>query len=277
MMCYLDEKYADSRVNKELQVTSLTGVYLPADRVVEFRRRLYSLLADIFLHDATDSRILGLVPCHASELFKDAEKSDGTGVTDNDRLDFLRKLVSIVNEMDLSVVRFGYRRNDGMEKLSSALGKGFSAYEKDVLGMIFHGFLPPRPVTNHDSKSERYIGSKEPVVFYCMEDDGSAPQRRIFHENTFVNMWYREFLGANSMSVGFDQVGDVLSYQKGDPLGVLPDCIGYILHQKWLMERGHHLTKFKSHMAKICEAIRMELLYEKIIDIEYNVSPDDRK
>ena len=120
------------------------------------------------------------------------------------------------------------------------------------------------------------MGSEEPVVFYCMEDDGSAPQRRIFHENTYVNMWYREFLGAN-MSLAFDQVGDVLSYKKGDPLGVLPDCIGYILHQKWLRERGHHLTKFKSHMASICEAIRPELLHEMITDLEFNVSSDDRK
>ena len=191
LMCYLDEKYVDSGVSKELQVTSLTGVYLPADRVVEFRRRLYSLLAEIFLHDATDSRIPGLVPCHASELFKDAEKSDGTEVTDEDRLEFLRKLVSIANEMDLYVVRFGYRRNDGMERLSSDLGKDFSANGKGVLGMIFHGFLPPSRVANHDSKSERYMGSEEPVVFYCMEDDGSPTQRRIFHENTYVNMWLR--------------------------------------------------------------------------------------
>ena len=275
LMCYLDEKYADSGVSKELQVISLTGAYFPADRVVEFRRRLYSLLADIFLHDATDSRIPGLVPCHASELFKDAEKSDGTGVTDEDRLEFLRKLVSIVNEMDLDVVRFGYRRNDGMEKLSSALGKDFSAHGKDVLGMIFHGFLPPRRVGNHDSKTEHCIGSEKPVVFYCMEDDGSAPQRRIFHESTYVNMWCREFLGANNMSVAFDQLGDVLSYKKGDPPGVLPDCLGYILHQKWLRERGHHLTKFKSHMAAICEAVRPELLHEEIVDIEFNASSDD--
>ncbi len=178
--------------------------------------------------------------------------------------------------MDLYVVRFGYRRNDGMERLSSHLGKDFFAHQKDVLGMIFHGFLPSSVATNHDSKSERYIGSEETVVFYCMEDDGSASQRRIFYENTYSNMWYREFLGAN-MSVDFDQVGDVLSYKKGDPLGVLPDCIGYILHQKWLRERGHHLTKFKSHMAAICEAMRPELLHEKIIDMEFNVSTDDRK
>ena len=147
-MCYLDEKYADTGVSKELQVTSLTGVYLPANTVVEFRRRLYSLLADIFLHDETDSRIPGLVPCHASELFKDAEKSDGAGVTDEDRLEFLRKLVSIVNEMDLGVVRIGYRRNDGMERLSSGLGKDFSINGIGVLGMIFHGFLPPSSQSN---------------------------------------------------------------------------------------------------------------------------------
>ena len=276
LMCYLDEKYADSGVSKELQVTSLTGVYLPADRVVEFRRRLYSLLADIFLYDATDSRIPSLVPCHASELFNDAEKSDCTGVTDEDRLEFLRKLVSIVNEMDLYVVRFGYRRNEGMERFSSALGKDFSAHQKDVLGMILCGFLPPSRVTDDDSESGRYIGSSEPVVFYCMEDDASVLQRHIFHQNTYVNMWFREFLGAG-MCVAFDQVGDVLSYKKGDPLGVLPDCIGYILHQRWLRKRGHNLTKFKSHMAVICEAIRPELLREAIIDMEFNASSGDRK
>lgn len=79
------------------------------------------------------------------------------------------------------------------------------------------------------------------------------------------------------MSVAFDQVGDVLSYKKGDPPGVLPDCIGYILHQKWLRERGHHLTKFKSHMAAICEAIRPGLLREEIIDMEYTTRSDDRR
>ena len=121
------------------------------------------------------------------------------------------------------------------------------------------------------------MSSEEPVVFYCMEDDGSAPQRRTFHENTYVNMWYRERLGANNMSVAFDQVGDVLSYKKGDPLGVLPDCIGYILHQKWLRERGHHLTKFKSDMAAVCEAIRPELLREDIVDMEYTGPSDDKK
>ncbi len=276
-MCYLDEKYADSGVCKELQVTSLAGVYIPAEKVVEFRRRFYSLLADIFRHDATDTRIPGLVPCHASELFKDAEKSDGTEVTDEDRLEFLRRLVSIVNEMGLYVVRYGYRRNDGVERFFSDPVKDFSAHEKDVLGMIFHGFLPARRVTNHDSRSDPHIGSDEPVVFYCMEDDGSHLQSRIFHKNTYVNMWYRERLGPNNMSVAFDQIGDVLSYKKGDPLGVLPDCIGYILHQKWLSERGHCLTKFKSHMAGICEAIRPELLREKIIDMEYKGPSDNRK
>ena len=276
LMCYLDEKYADSGVSRELQVTSLTGVYVPADRVVKFRRRLYSLLTNIFLYDATDSRIPRFVPCHASELFKDAEKSDGTEVTDEDRLEFLKRLVSIVNDMDLYVVRYGYRRNDGMERLSSHLGKDFFTYEKDALGMIFPGFLPSSRATNHDSESERSIGSSEPVVFYCMEDDSSAKQRRIFHENTYDNMWYREFLGAN-MSLDFDQIGDVLSYKKGDALGVLPDCIGYILHQKWLRERGHHLTKFKSDMAEICDDIRPELLRERIVDMEFSDSSEARQ
>ena len=271
LMCYLDEKYVDREAPRELQVTSMTGVYVPAIRVVEVRRRLHSLLMDIFLYDATDSQIPRLVPCHASELFKDAEKSDGTRITDEDRLEFLRKLVSIVNDMELYVVRYGYRRNDGMERLASYLGKDFLSHEKDSLGMIFPGFLPAKHASNHDSESERCISADKPVVFLCMEDDSSALQRRIFNDNTYNNMWVREFLGA-AMSLDIDRIGDVLSYKKGDAPGVLPDCMGYILHQKWLREQGHHLTKFKAHMAAICDTICPELLDEKILGIKFGDS-----
>ena len=222
LMCYLDEKYADQGVSRRLQVTSITGVYVPAGKVVRLRRRLYSLVRDIFLYDVSDSRIPSAVLCHASELFKDAEKSDGTRVTDQDRLDFLKGLVSIVNDMDMCVVRSGYRRNDSIEGLSSSLGKDFVAFEKEALGAIFSSFWPPRHPTSHDAKSERSVGSSKSVVFYCIEDDGSPQQRRIFPQNTSYNMWIREFLGAG-MSVDFDQIGGVLSYTKGDALGVLPD------------------------------------------------------
>ena len=265
-MCYLDEKYADQKAPRNLQVTSLTGVYMPVDKVVDFRRRLYSLITEIFLYDVQSTNIPSSVPCHASELFRGAVKSNGVEVTDKDRMDFLRGLITIVNQMELDVVRLGYRRNCGLEELGKSLEKDYATFEKILLwGLIFSGFLPQRSLSNESSQLSFFENASDSAVYYCMENDNSPLQQRMFHSSTSFNMWLREFVG-DSMTVDFDQVGDVLSYSKGDALGVLPDCLGYILHQGWLEGQGFGLTAFKSEMASLCSTINSDLVSENIVD-----------
>ena len=266
-MCYLDEKYADQGLCRDLQVTSLTGIYISVHKVVDFRRRLYSLLRKIFLYEVKGTRIPLPIPCHASELFKDAKKSNGRKVTDKDRIDFLRGLICIVNDMNLQIVRFGYRRNDDLEKLKSRVNEDYNTFEKHLLGSIFSSFMPATVFdddqleTNNDPTPSKY------TVYYCMETDNSPLQQWHFQQNTTINMWHREFFG-ESMTVDFDQVGDVLTYTKGDAPGVLPDCIGYILHQRWLKQQGYELTQFKLEMAEVCNEIRKAILRESIVDMK---------
>ena len=266
-MCYLDEKYADQGQCRDLQVTSLTGVYIMANKVTAFRRRLYSLLRDIFLFDVKGTLIPLPIPCHASELFKDAKKSDGTIVTDKDRINFQRRLIGIVNDMNLQIVRFGYRRNDDLEKLKTNSDENYNTFEKHLLGLIFSAFMPDAIFDDDTIESSDDHSASKYTVYYCMENDNSPLQQWHFQQNTAINMWHQEFLG-KSATVDFDQVGDVLSYTKGDAPGVLPDCIGYMLHHRWLKHQGHKLTPFKLELVKVCNEIRPELLHESIVDVE---------
>lgn len=266
-MCYLDEKYADQSLCRDLQVTSLTGVYIPAHRVVDFRRRLYSLLRHVFLYDLSGTLIPPLVPCHASDLFRDAKKSDGSVVTDADRIEFLKRLICIVNDMKLQITRIGYRRNDDLEELKPNSDEDYNTFEKHLLGLIFSDFMPEAVFDDHTIESSGRQSASKCIVYYCMENDNSPLQQWHFQQNTEINMWHQEFIGKNA-TVDFDQVGDVLTYVKGDAPGVLPDCIGYILHQRWLQQQDYKLTPFKSMMAKLCNELEPSLVLEEIVEMK---------
>ena len=66
---YLDEQYSDQNAKRKHQVTSLTGVYLPAIQVVAFRKRYFSLLRSLFI--SAPNHIPRLPEVHASDLFRD--------------------------------------------------------------------------------------------------------------------------------------------------------------------------------------------------------------
>ena len=265
-MCYLDEKYADQTALPRFQVTFLTGVYLPVTQVADFRRRFFSLIMEIFLYDLQNGQIPASVPCHASELFKDAAKADGTRVTDNDRIEFLKGLMDIANEMTLHVVRIGYRRNIGLEELCKSLGENYTRFEKNLLwGLVFTSFLRTGAFWGSSACSDSSESLPDYLVYYCMETDRSSLQQKMVHANTATNMWFREFVG-DHMTVDFDRIGDVLSYTKGSVPGVLPDCIGYVLHQRWLESQGHGMTEFKSELSRICNEIDVDLVHEDIVD-----------
>ena len=273
LFCYLDEIYANQQLSRNLQVTSLTGVFVEADKVITFRRRLYSLLRCIFFYDIRDIQMPVSIPCHANELFSDAKKSNGENITDNDRMKFLKGLISIVNDMELHVVRSGYRRNKGIEKLHSITEqhnskyKNYTVFEKELLlGNIFSSFLPSNVSPDERRRTPLFEFPPNSTIYYCVENDNSYSQQKIFQKDTSTSMWHREFIG-KGMSVDLDFVGGVYSYTKGEALGVLPDCIGYLLYQRWLEQEGHNVSPFKSELAKLCDIISPTLLHESIVDL----------
>lgn len=252
---YLDEKYSDHKAPHALQVTALTGVALTSSQLVPFRHRYFDLLNDLF--PSSPRHIPGLIEVHASKLFPDRED-------DAIRFQFMDGLVSIANDMKLRILRIGYRRNSDLQKLFSrdtAPWGNYHGFERiGVLSLCFSGF-------------QRVHDTCESLVFYHMERDNSEQQYHTFQGTTTYNQWFSRILPPESMSINMDSVGDVSFYAKGSPYGVLPDCMGYLLHLRWRSDRSDSLSQYQLQMVGICNSIEAELIEEYIVDMEL-LSPD---
>ncbi len=246
---YLDEKYADLGTIHDLQVTSLTGVLLVSSQLVPFRHKYFDLLNDLF--PSPPKRLPNFIEVHASKLFPDEPN-------DEVRYEFMQNLVSIINEMQLPVVRVGYRRNSDAQELyeSAGLWRNYQEFEKKaLLSLCFSGF-------------QSTLDSSEALVFYHMETDNSDLQYHTFQRSTTNTQWVGRFLFPESMSVDPDKTGDVSFYAKGSPYGVLPDCLGYLLHLRWRNDQGDYLKPYGLRMAEIFNEINAELIQEQVVDIQ---------
>lgn len=246
---YLDEKYADPGTSHDLQVTSLTGVLLTSSQLVPFRHMYFGLLNDLF--PSRPKRLPNFIEVHASNLFPDEPN-------DEVRYEFMQNLVSIVNEMQLPVMRIGYRRNSDAQKLyeSAGLWRNYQEFEKKaLLSLCFSGF-------------KSALDSSEALVFYHMETDNSDLQYHTFQRSTTNTQWVGKFLFPESMSIDPDKTGDVSFYAKGSPYGVLPDCMGYLLHLRWRRGQGACLRPYGRRMTEIFDDIDEELIREQVVDIQ---------
>ena len=242
---YLDEKYAAHTESRKNQVTALTGVYLMATQIVPFRKKYFSLLRDLF--PSPRNHIPSLPEVHACELFPDEP--------DKTKFKFMEGLASIINEMKIPTVRIGYRRNERAEELFHNCRKqSYINFEKEwLIPMCFMG-LKASARSDH-------------LFHYFMERDDSPLQYFIFQRNTVSNQWMSEFLSPGDMSIDHSKIGDVFFYAKNLPGGVLPDCLGYLLHLRWREDKKGPLSPFQSRMVEICNSIEKELTVDQIVDL----------
>lgn len=246
---YLDEKYADQAAPTKFQATTLTGAYLASDQIVPFRKRYFALLQRLFPSPA--NHVPRLPEVHACKLFP--ERSDAV------RFQLMEGLVSIVNDMGLRIGRVGYRRNNGAESIfrrdRDAYRGSYSNFEREFLipACFMFGFRP---------------SEADPLLHYFMERDESKLQYFLFQGNAVTNQWASEFLPAEAMTVDYSKVGDVSFYAKNLPGGVLPDCMGYLLHLRWRREEGDCLSPFSLRMAEICDALTRDLVAEQIVGLK---------
>ena len=246
---YLDEKYADTDTSHELQLTSLTGVLLTSSQLVPFRHSYFDLLNDLF--PSRPKRLPKFVDVHASNLFPNE-------TDDEIRFNFMENLIAIVNEMQLPVRRVGYRRNCDAQKLfeSAGLWSNYQEFEKKaLLSLCFSGF-------------KSAFDSSEALVFYHMETDNSDQQYHTFQRSTTDTQWVGKFWFPESMSIDPDKIGDVSFYAKGSPYGVLPDCMGYLLHLRWRRNQGDCLKPYGLRMTEIFNDIDEELIREEVVDTQ---------
>ena len=230
---YMDEKYLDTNAPSEMQVTSLTGLFIEADKYTRFRERIYRILPD-FQEGASSFNI----DVHASNLFRDRP--------DKEHFEFYNRLVSIINELGCRV----YRRGFNFIPSHPVLRKK----EKQLLSSCYRSML----IAVLDFEDSAQIW---PVI----EIDRSEVQDRNFAGYTrwtdqataFLQMTgdgVEELIDDDYM-VDNSRLGDFHYVNKRSIIGCAVDCLVYLLHQRWLDEMKFPLTAYKAQLAEIASSL----------------------
>ena len=221
---FMDEKYADHDAPREAQVTSLTGVLIPATVHRVFRERFYRLVADAI---GDPERTISKWPfgqIHASKLLPDS--------TDDRRFSFLEGLVSLVNELEFGIYRIGYFRT---RQNVSGLGG-----ESGIMSTCFMSMLYMLKDEIADSQ-----------VWPVMEIDHTDRQDQSFAGMVQMSDYAFSRSASESWWVSNANFGEVLYMTKRSSYGALVDCLAYLLHAKWLRSIGQDQTPYKERLATV--------------------------
>lgn len=227
---FMDEKYADHGAPRKAQVTSLTGLLVPADRHREFRDRFYGLVGKALGDSEHDFGIWPTGQIHAANLLPDS--------TDQVRFFFLESLVEIVNDFDFRIFRVAYHKT---RQNASLLGG-----EKALVETAFMSFL----YMLRDAFPETQVW---PII----ESDRSPRQDANFAQG----MQRIDYLASQPwatpevMWMMDSNFGELFYVTKASGYGSVVDCVAYLLHTKWLHSRGFALTPYKERLAKIATKI----------------------
>lgn len=239
---YMDEKYMDGGAPPEMRATSLTGLLVPADAIVEFRSRFLKLLPDF-----DEGSMAYETDIHATDLFRNHD--------DVIRFGFLDGLVSLANELDCGVYRRGF-----------TLAGDWQPEAGDEAALLRQCFLSILiDVAEFETSSQ---------VWPVMETDHSDLQDRNFagfgrwmeHATTYLDELGDgvENLIDDEYMVDISRFGEVHYVTKRSVMGNAVDCLAYILHAKWLVDRGFVVSEHKARLAEIGSKLKGSNLHDYV-------------
>ena len=230
---YMDEKYPDINAPPPMQVTSLTGLLISSDRFIRFRDEFFRIVPGF--DQGADNFA---VEIHASNLFP--------GRPDEEHFQFYSGLVSLVNDFKCSVYRRGFNFMPDHKLLRKK--------QKNLLGLCFRSML----ISVDDFE---YFGQIWPVMetdHSKEQDESFAGYMRWMDQGTSYLNWVGdgvEELIDDDYMVDNSRFGDLHYVTKKSIGGIAADCLAYLLHCKWLDEKGSPITSYKARLAAIASAL----------------------
>ena len=250
---YMDEKYPDIKAPPSMQVTSLIGFLIASDQFIRFRDEFFRIVPGF--DEGADNFP---VEIHASNLFP--------GRPDEEHFQFYSRLVSLINGFKCSVYRRGFNFVPDHELLRKKQG--------DLLGLCFRSML----LAVDDFE---YFGQIWPV----MESDRSIRQDENFagymlwmdQATSYLN-WVGdgvEELIEEDYMVDNSRFGDLHYVTKKSIGGIAADCLTYLLHCKWLVEKGFPTTGYKARLAAIASTLRPSIVDDYVGSFRLELERED--
>lgn len=239
---YMDEKYPDIKAPPSMQVTSLAGILIASDQFIRFRDEFFRIVPGF--DKGADNFPVEIL---ASNLFP--------GRPDEEHFQFYDGLISLINSHKCSVYRRGFNFAPDHELLRKKQG--------ELLGVCFRSMLLAVDDFEH-------FGQIWPV----MESDRSMKQDE--HFAGYMRWMDQATSYLNWMGDGVDELieedymvdnsrfGDLHYVSKKSIGGIAADCLAYLLHCKWLVEKGFPTTDYKARLAAIASTLRPSIVDDYI-------------
>ena len=235
---YMDEKYPDTKAPPAMQVTSLTGLLIASDQFLRFRDEFFKIVPG-FDQGADNFP----VDIHASNLFP--------GRPDDEHFRFYSGLVSIINDFKCKVYRRGFNFMPGHELLRKK--------QIDLVGFCFRSML----ISVDDFE---HFGQIWPVMetdHSMRQDENFAGYMRWMDQATSYLNWVgdgvEELIDEDYM-VDNSRFGDLHYVTKKSIGGIAADCLAYLLHCRWLEEKGFLTSGYKARLSAIASTLRPSIV-----------------
>ena len=240
---YLDEKYLDTNAVDEMQVTSLGGLLVVADKYPVLRDRLFSLLPRF-----EDGPVAFDTEVHASDLFRDHP--------DEVHFAFYDGLVELVNELECRV----YRRGCNFSPSHALLRE----HEKTYIHFCFKSIL----LALNSSDLNAQIWPVIEIDHTQIQDTSFAGYVRWMGHSTaylnFIGEGVEELIEIDQM-IDARKFGDLHYVSKKSIVGSASDCLVYLLHCRWLLEQGCTLGGYKKALASIAMKLDHSLVDDHVV------------
>lgn len=107
--------FIDESVTVKVDIASLTGLVIPVTQYEKVRKDFYKIISGIldYLYPSRNQGTIYHEPpiLHGRDFLRNSSENpsfDFSSITDDFRLEVLRKIINIVNDNDLYVIRLGY-------------------------------------------------------------------------------------------------------------------------------------------------------------------------
>ena len=250
---YMDEKYPDFKASPSMQVTSLVGFLIASDQFIRFRDEFYRIVPG-FDEGAGNFPL----EIHASNLFP--------GRPDEEHFQFYDRLVSLINDHKCSVYRRGF---NFVPKHALLLKK-----QENLIGVCFRSML----IAVDDFE---YFGQIWPVMESdrsISQDESFAGYMRWMDQATSYLNWIGdgvEELIEEDYMVDNSRFGDLHYVTKKSIGGIAADCLAYLLHCKWLVEKGFPTTGYKLRLAAIASTLSPSIVDDYVGSFRLESKPED--
>ena len=246
---YMDERYIDALAPAEMQVTCLTGILVPWDTYARFRDRFLKLLPDI-----EKGRMREV---HATNLFRD--------LPDSEHYAFYCGLVSLANDLGWKSYHRGFNYVPGHRLLRQA--------QSTMLWFCFRNLLISVAA---DEDSDVHIWPVMEIDHTKQQDRAFAGFVRTMDFATahldITGDGVEELIELNQM-VDNSRFGEVHYVTKNSFIGSAVDCLCYLLHCKWLLDKGFKISTYKRRLAEIASSLSDVDVY--IHEMRSNADPSE--